>query len=122
MELRDYWRVFRRRAWIPLLLAVAAVLTTGVMVYLAKPTYTAAATVVARGSTSNLSYSLGIGPVVSFPQAATSNSVAVGAVQKLGLHESVDHLPGRIRATSIVSSPYRSSRTHQPSSPAAACA
>src|SRR5438270_3647514 len=122
MELRDYWRVFRRRAWIPLLLAVAAVLTTGVMVYLAKPTYSAAATVVAMGSTSNLSYSLGIGPVVSFPQAATSNSVAVGVVQKLGLHESVDHLLGRIRVTSMGSNLYRVSVTDATPDPAAAVA
>jgi capsular polysaccharide biosynthesis protein len=107
MELRDYWRVFRRRAWIPVLLAVAAVLSAGVLAYLAKPTYTAAATVVAKGSTSTLSVSTGVGPVVSFPQAATSNSVAIGVIQKLGLHESVDHLLGRIRVSSIGPNLYR---------------
>jgi capsular polysaccharide biosynthesis protein len=96
MELRDYWRVFRRRAWIPVVLALAAVLTAGIIAHFSNPTYTAGATVVAKGPTSSV---YGIAPVVSFPQAATSNTVAAGVIQKLGLHESVDHLVKRIRAT-----------------------
>ena len=30
MELREYWRIFKRRAWIPALLMVVTVLTAGV--------------------------------------------------------------------------------------------
>jgi capsular polysaccharide biosynthesis protein len=104
MELRDYWRVFKRRAWIPLVLAMAAVLTASAVVYLSKPTYTATATVAATGTSSNGGSAAA---VVSFPQAVTSNTVAVGVIQKLGLIESVDQLIKRIRVTLVGSNLYQ---------------
>jgi capsular polysaccharide biosynthesis protein len=103
MELRDYWRVFKRRWWIPILLAVAAVVTVSTMSYFSKPAYSAAATVFAKGSNNSNNGA----PVVSFPQAATSNSVALGVIQKLRLNESVDHLIGRLRVTFMGSNLYR---------------
>ena len=50
MELREYWRVFRRRFWIPLVLVIIAALSTGAVTYLAAPSYVATATVLARGN------------------------------------------------------------------------
>jgi capsular polysaccharide biosynthesis protein len=108
MELRDYWRVFRRRVWIPILLAIAAMLTAGVIAYLSKPTYAADAMVIAKGGSSSLNTG---SPVVSFPQAASSNSVALGVIQKLGLHESVANLLNRIRVTYAGPNLYRVSVT-----------
>jgi capsular polysaccharide biosynthesis protein len=100
MELRDYLRVFKRRAWIPVVLAIAAVLTAGTIAYLSKPSYAASATVLARNGGKEAI-------VVSFSQASSSNTVATAVIQKIGLNESVDHLIKRIHVSPASSSLYR---------------
>jgi protein tyrosine kinase modulator len=104
MELRYYWRVFRRRAWIPVVLAIVAALTAGAVVFVSKPSYTATATAMARSMTT------GVQPV-SFQQAASSNTVAVGVIQKLGLNESVDDLQKQVHVTTSGNNLYRISVT-----------
>jgi capsular polysaccharide biosynthesis protein len=103
MALRDYLRVFKRRAWIPAVLAVAAVVAAAIVVYSAKPSYTATATVVVKGGSG--------APTVGFVAAATSNTVTVGVLQKEGLSESVDHLVKRVHVTFASGMLYRVSVT-----------
>ncbi len=105
MELRDYWRVFRRRVWIPALLAAAAVLTASVLAYFSKPSYTASATVLAKVGSDNAA------AVVSFPTAALSNTVAVGVIQRLNLNESVDQFGQHIKVMFAGGNLYRVSAT-----------
>ena len=45
MELREYWRIFRRRLWIPIVLVLVTTSTVAALGFLAKPKYTATATV-----------------------------------------------------------------------------
>jgi capsular polysaccharide biosynthesis protein len=86
MELRDYLRALRRRAWIPLVLTLAAVLGTGALVFASKPQYTATATVITHGSN----------PAMSLTEVATSNSVVSAVIKRLSLDETVEHLKARI--------------------------
>src|SRR2546429_7044287 len=88
MELREYWRVFRRRFWIPLVLVIIAAVSTGAVTYLAAPSYVATATVLARGN-----------GALSFPEVAKSNSLALRVIQQLHLDEGVDSLSGSIQVT-----------------------
>src|SRR5438445_7806793 len=114
MELREYWRVFKRRAWIPVVLAVVAVLTAGVLSYLSRPSFTATATALAKvGGT-------GVPTVIGFQQAASSNSVAVATIQQLGLNETVDHLINRVRVSSAAGNLHRISVTDPDAARAAA--
>ncbi|HVS06624.1 MAG TPA: Wzz/FepE/Etk N-terminal domain-containing protein [Candidatus Dormibacteraeota bacterium] len=95
MELREYWRIFKRRAWIPMLLVVVTVLTAGGLALLSKPEYKATATVTAKSQgTSSTSQ------VLSFPEVATSNTVALAVIKKLNLNETVDHLTQRVKVSS----------------------
>lgn len=90
MEIRDYLRAFRRRLWIPLVLALAAMVTAGVVAQFSKPTYSAATTVLVKSG------SVSMERAVSFPQTAASNTVALGVIKALGLNESVDQLGNQV--------------------------
>jgi capsular polysaccharide biosynthesis protein len=95
MELREYWRILKRRAWIPILLVLVTTLTAGALALISKPEYKATATVTAKSQgTSSTSQ------VLSFPEVATSNSVAVKVIQKLHLSDTVDQLTNRIKVSS----------------------
>jgi capsular polysaccharide biosynthesis protein len=95
MELREYWRILKRRAWIAGLLLVVTVLTAGALSVLSKPSYVATATVTAKAvGTSTTSQ------VLSFPEVATSNTVALQVIQKLHLDQSVDQFTKRIKVSS----------------------
>ncbi len=83
MTLPDYVRVLRRRWWIPALLALVTIITTGVLAFAAPPTYSASATVFAAGPTSGAARS------VTFPQVAAANTLASTVIQKLHLSQSV---------------------------------
>ncbi len=100
MELREYWRLLRRRVWIPALLMAVTGLTAGILTFVAKPEYTATATVMARGQQSGAK-------TVSFPEAATSNSLALRVSRQAGLHESADRLTSRIKVSSGRSNLYK---------------
>ena len=104
MELRYYWRSFKRRAWIPLVLAAAAVITAGLLVVVSKPSYTATATVLAKSSGQS-------SPAFSFQQAVSSNTVALAVIQKVGLSEPVDALARRVHVVPVSGGLYRISVT-----------
>lgn len=95
MELREYWRIFKRRAWIPILLVVVTALTAGGLALVSKPDYKATATVTAKAQGTSSATQ-----VLSFPEVATSNQVAVAVIKKLGLSDSVDQLTKRIKVSS----------------------
>src|ERR1700693_2906020 len=94
MELREYWRILRRRVWIPIVLILVTTTTAAALAFLAKPKYTATATVLARSSQSQASVGL------SFQQVVSSNSLALRVVQELHLSSTVDQLSSQIRVTS----------------------
>ena len=108
MELREYWRILRRRAWIPLLLVAVTVLTAGGLALLSKPEYKATATVTAKAQGTSST-----GQGLSFPEVATSNTVAVQVIKKLNLNETVDSLTRRIKVSSGRSDLYTISITDQ---------
>ncbi len=95
MELREYWRILKRRAWIPILLLVVTVLTAGGLALISKPEYKATATVTAKAQGTS-----GTSQVLSFPEVATSNTVATSVIQKLNLSDTVDQLTKRIKVSS----------------------
>src|ERR1700730_14263194 len=91
MELAEYWRVLRRRAWIPIALTVLAAVGASVLTFLSKPEYTATATVVAKAPSN--------GTTITFADVATSNSLARQVENKLNLHESADQIISQIRVS-----------------------
>ena len=95
MELREYWRIFKRRAWIPIVLVVATMVTAGGLALISKPDYKATATVTAKSQGTSSTTQ-----VLSFPEVATSNEVALAVIQKLNLSDSVDQLTNRIKVSS----------------------
>jgi capsular polysaccharide biosynthesis protein len=111
MELHEYLNVLRRRVWIPLVLVAVTVLSAGALAILAKPEYTATATVIAR-STGTL----------SFPEVATSNTVALRVMQQVPTGESVDRLLAKITVSPGRSNLYRVSVTDPSPSRAVAIA
>lgn len=100
MEIREYWRILRRRAWIPLLLMVAMVATTGVLVSLSKPEYTATASVIAKSVNTSST-------ALSFQDIATSNTLALKVRNQLHLTEDVDTLVNRIKVSGDRSNLFR---------------
>jgi capsular polysaccharide biosynthesis protein len=105
MELREYWRIFRRRLWVPIVLVLVTTSTVAVFGFLAKPNYTATATVLAKSSQSQASVGL------SFPQVVESNSLALRVVQELHLGMTVDQLSSQIKVTSQPGNLYQVSVT-----------
>ena len=101
MELREYWRVFKRRAWIPILLVIVTAATAGILTYLAKPEYTATAQVSAKSQGPNTN-----GQTASFPEVASGNNVAQAVVQKLNLSQTPDELSNRVKVSSGKSDVY----------------
>ena len=95
MELREYLRVLKRRAWIPILLVIVTAATAGVLTYLSKPEYTATAQVSAKsqGPSTN-------GQTASFPEVASGANVAKSVVDKLNLSTTPDELSNRIKVSS----------------------
>jgi len=91
VELREYWRVLRRRAWIPIALTVLAAAGASALTFLSEPEYTATATVLAKAPSG--------GSPITFTQIATSNSVALSVQKQLNLEESVDQIVSQIRVS-----------------------
>jgi capsular polysaccharide biosynthesis protein len=105
VEIREYLRILRRRAWIPLLLLIVTVLATGVFAFMSPPEYTATATVLAK------SQSNGTDKTLSFQEIAASNNLALRVRQQLKLSDSVDDLTNRTSVTSGRSNLYKVSYT-----------
>lgn len=99
MELREYWRVLRRRAWIPIALTVLAAASASALTFLSKPEYTATATVVAKAPPG--------GSPITFAQIATSNSVALRVQKQLNLDDSVDLIKSQIRIIPVGNDVYK---------------
>src|ERR1700730_1615069 len=100
MELREYWRVFKRRAWIPVLLVIVTAATAGVLTFLSKPEYTATTQVSAKSSVS------GTTGQASFPEVAVGADVVGAVIKQLNLSETPDALSTRIKVSSGKSDVY----------------
>ena len=90
MELREYLRVLRRRAWIPLLLVLVTTASAAVLSFVTKPQYTATATVHAQGPVGQL----------TFPEVVNSNTLALRTVKDEHLSTGASELASRIRVVS----------------------
>jgi len=96
VELRRYWRVVKRRAWIPLVLVLATTLTVGALSLRSKPQYVATATVEAKVTTNS---SAAPTQTLSLQEVVASNTLALAVVDQLNLAESPASLSQRIRVT-----------------------
>src|ERR1700694_1038336 len=96
MDFRKYWRVVKRRSWIPILLLVVTVLTAGGLALLSTPTYVATATVQAKttaGSGTTPAQTLSLQDVVA------SDTLALAVVKQLSSIETPAMLSKRIHVT-----------------------
>ncbi|HYM50258.1 MAG TPA: Wzz/FepE/Etk N-terminal domain-containing protein [Candidatus Limnocylindrales bacterium] len=117
MELREYWRVFKRRAWIPIVLLVVTVLTAGALTFLSRPAYVATATVQAKATGASGSTAT---QTLSFQEVVASDRLALAVIKDLGLNTTPADLTRRIKVTAGHSDLYTVSITD--SSPDAAVA
>lgn len=101
MEIREYLRILRRRAWIPLLLVVVTGVSTAIFTLALRPTYTATATVLAKSQ--NQSNTQGL----SFQEVAASNSLLLRVRKELGLSYTVDDLSSRLTISAGRSNIYK---------------
>ena len=119
MELREYWRVFKRRAWIPIVLLIVTVATAGALTFLSKPEYKASATVQAKAlGTSSTSTT----QTLSFQEVVASNTLALAVIKDLSLSLTPDQLSKRINVTAGHSDLYTVSFTDPSADTAAAIA
>lgn len=108
MELREYWRVFKRRAWIPIVLLVVTVATAGALTFLSKPAYIATATVQAKASGASGATAT---QTLSFPEIVASDTLALAVIKQLTLNLTPADLNKRIKVTAGHSDLYRVSIT-----------
>src|SRR6202043_2071269 len=108
MELREYWRVLKRRAWIPIVLLVVTVLTAGALAFLSKPEYVATAKVQAKATGAS-----GTQPTQTLSYQATVglDALAIDVVKQLSLAETPAQLSNRIKVASAGSDVYTVSIT-----------
>ena len=97
MELRRYWRVAKRRAWIPIVLVLATALTVGALSFLSKPDYVATATIQAKVTTNS---SAAPTQTLSLQEVVASNTLALAVIKDLNLNQSPADLSRRLRVTS----------------------
>jgi capsular polysaccharide biosynthesis protein len=95
VEIGDYRRILRRRAWIPLSLTATVVVITGLLTLMSKPDYIATATVIVKNDNSNSANS----QTLSFPEIATSNTLVLRVRNQLHLTEDVDTITHRINVS-----------------------
>jgi capsular polysaccharide biosynthesis protein len=101
MTLMNILLALRRRAWIPIVCAAIATLAIGAITLRSKPTYTATATVIAKNPQNATDRPL------SFPEVATSNTVAIRAIKTAHVEESVDKLEASLSVVSGKSDIYQ---------------
>jgi capsular polysaccharide biosynthesis protein len=94
MELREYWRVLKRRAWIPIVLVVVTVLTAGALTFVSKPEYIAAATVQAKATGATGATAT---QTLSFQEIVASNTLALAVIKDLNLQITPADLSQRIK-------------------------
>ena len=95
MALPDYVRILKRWWWIPTLLTVVTALSTGLVVLTGSPTYSASAVVFAAAPTSGSARS------ITFPQAVTSNTLAVVVIKKSKVSLSDEELSQQIAVGTV---------------------
>ena len=100
MEIREYLRILRKRAWIPLLLVVVTGVSTAIFTLALRPTYTATATVLAMSTTTGTAG-------LSFQEVAASNSLLLRVKKDLGLTDTVDELSSRLTISAGRSNIYK---------------
>jgi capsular polysaccharide biosynthesis protein len=101
MTLNSFLQALRRRFWLPLLFAAVAGLVMGAVILKSKPTYTATATVIAKNPEN------GSDRPLSFPEVATSNTVALRAIKAAHVDETVDELETSLSVVSGKSDIYQ---------------
>src|SRR5438094_5462061 len=101
MELREYWRVFKRRGWIVILLVIMTAATAAALTFVSKPEYTATAQVTAKSSGTATS-----GQTASFPEVAVGGDVVDKVIKDLNLRDTPDALQNRIKISSGKSDVY----------------
>lgn len=101
MEIREYLRILRRRAWIPILLVVVTGVSTAIFTLAFKPTYTATATVLAKSQ--NQSGTQGL----NFQEVAVSNTLLLRVRKELGLPDTVEELSSRLTISAGRSNLYK---------------
>jgi capsular polysaccharide biosynthesis protein len=94
MELREYWRVFKRRAWIPIVLLVVTILTAGALAFLSKPAYIATATVQAKATGVSGTAAT---QTLSFQEVVASDTLAIAVIKQLNLNLTPAQLSERIK-------------------------
>jgi len=94
MELREYWRVFKRRAWIPVVLLVVTVATAGALTFLSKPEYVAAATVQAKATGASGATAT---QTLSFQEIVASDTLALAVIKQLNLNQTPAEFSKRIK-------------------------
>jgi capsular polysaccharide biosynthesis protein len=100
MEIREYLRILRRRAWIPLLLVVVTGVSTALFTLAVKPSYTATATVLAKSIQSGTQG-------LNFQEVAASNTLLLRVRKELGLTETVDELSSHLTISAGRSNIYK---------------
>lgn len=106
MELREYWRTFKRRAWIPILLVIVTAATAGALAFISKPEYNATAQVSAKSQGTSTG-----GQTTGFPQIANGNEVVDKVIGQLKLSETAYSLANRIKVASAGTDVYNVSIT-----------
>ena len=119
MELREYWRVFKRRAWIPIVLLVVTVATAGALTFLSKPEYIATATVQAKASGASGATAT---QTLSFQEVVASDTLALAVIKQLSLNLTPADLSKRIKVTAGHSDLYTVSITDSSADAATAMA
>jgi len=105
VEIREYWRIVRRRWWIPTLMVVAAVVVVGLLNMSSPAKYVATATAVARTATDT-------DKAIRFEEIGTSTKVALRVRDRLHLSESAQDILRRTTVTgNSISALYRVSVT-----------
>src|SRR2546426_6977990 len=96
-----FLRALRRRAWIVVLCAAIAAVAMGAITLRSQPSYTATATVIAKNPQNATDRPL------SFPEVASSNTVAIRAIKAAHVEESVARLDASLSVVSGKSDSYQ---------------
>src|SRR2546428_149351 len=96
-----FLRALGRRAWIVVLCAAMAAVAVGAITLRSQPSYTATATVIAKNPQNATDRPL------SFPEVATSNTVAIRAIKAAHVEESVARLDASLSVVSGKSDIYQ---------------
>jgi capsular polysaccharide biosynthesis protein len=101
LEIRKYWRILRRRGWIPVATTSAFILIGSMLTIVTEPEYVATASVIANSQANATVKTL------SFQEVVISNTVALRVREQLNLSEEPASLVHRIKVSGGNSNLYR---------------